>query len=302
MPSIRDRRLRPNRLLLCACAAIVAVGARDRDRARARPREEARRPGGLPGRGRGGRQRRRSRSRAARGGALLIPFLYYFLAPSEAFSVRSSQIVSLVVLGLGEVLVAWIVAREQKARALSADAREVNEALDRAGMAMWEWDVERDRVRWSDAVRGHHGFGRSSRPETFDQLLAWIHPEDRERFRAAVADALAAKSEFEVDVRTSMTARGWSWVQLQGGIRGLRGKRVAGLTRDVTSRRRSVERERFLGGLTRALAVAPDYEGMLVGARATRRSRARRLVLDRRRRGGREHPQRRHAAHRPGQG
>ncbi len=38
---------------------------------------------------------------------------------------------------------------------------------------------------------------------------------------------------------------------------------MSGVTRDVTVRRRSVERERFLGGLTKALAVAPDYDGML---------------------------------------
>ena len=91
-----------------------------------------------------------------------------------------------------------------------------------------------------------------------------MHPDDRERFRSAVTEALATGSSFEVEVRTALTAKGWRWIQLQGSVaRGLRGQRVSGLTRDVTARRRSAERERFLGGLTRTLAVAPDYEGML---------------------------------------
>src|SRR5213076_520844 len=56
----------------------------------------------------------------------------------------------------------------------------------------------------------------------------------------------------------------WRWIQLQGGVRrGLRGKTVSGFVRDVTPARRSVERERFLGELIRALAVAPDYDAML---------------------------------------
>src|SRR4029077_4747277 len=86
----------------------------------------------------------------------------------------------------------------------------------------------------------------------------------REQLRAVVEGALATESDFELEVRTTLTADGWRWVLLQGNVRrGVRGKRVSGLVRDVTIRRRSVERERFVGGLTRALAVAPDYEGML---------------------------------------
>ncbi len=268
MPSIRDRALQSNRLLLSVCAAVVAVGAAtgialalDLD---TKPGAQVVYLVSVAA----------AASVAGLEAGLLaaalsfVPFIYYFLAPSGSWQVSSSQIVSLVVLGLGEVLVAWIVARERRARAVSAGAREVNDALDQAGMAMWEWDVERDRVRWSDDARGRYGFGRTSRPDTFDQLLAWIHPDDRARFRAAVADALAARSSFEVEVRTSLTEKGWRWIQLQGSVRGdvrgLRGKLVAGLTRDVTARRRSVERERFVGGLTRSLAVASDYEGMVV--------------------------------------
>ena len=68
-------------------------------------------------------------------------------------------------------LVAWIVSREQRAREISAGARKVNDALDRAGMAIWEWDVERDRVRWSEDAPGH-GFGWLRRAETFDRAAS----------------------------------------------------------------------------------------------------------------------------------
>ena len=109
-----------------------------------------------------------------------------------------------------------------------------------------------------------YGLGNAVRLDTFAQLLDWMHPDDREGFTSAVEEALAANSGFEVEVRTTLTEQGWRWILLQGNVhRGLRGKRVSGLTRDVTLRRRSVERERFLGGLTKALAVAPDYDEML---------------------------------------
>src|SRR5262249_7039455 len=120
-------------------------------------------------------------------GAVSFPlFIYFFLHRPRAFDVSSSQVVSLVVLCLGFVLVSAIVERERRARALSADAREVNDSLDRAGVAIWEWDPERDRIRWSHDVRGSFGLPRPQRLDTIDQLLAAVNADDRERLREAV--------------------------------------------------------------------------------------------------------------------
>src|SRR5439155_17749631 len=101
-------------------------------------------------------------------GALsLIPFIYFFLNRPRELVVPDSRIVSLVVLAAGAVLVSFIVAREQRARALSAGARDVRDALKRTGMAIWDWDVDRDRLRWSDDVRGMYGLARGVRLDTF---------------------------------------------------------------------------------------------------------------------------------------
>ncbi len=200
----------------------------------------------------------------AAGALSLVPFVYFFLNRPDAFDVDPPQVVSLLVLVAGVVLVSYLVSREQRARALSAGARNVREALNQSGTAIWNWDVERDRLRWSGDVRGMYGLGSGVRLDTFGLLLDWVHPDDREQVREAVAETLAGGPAFEVEVRTTLTPQGWRWILLQGSVkRGVRGKRVSGVTRDVTVRRRSVERERFLGGLTKALAVAPDYDGML---------------------------------------
>lgn len=191
-------------------------------------------------------------------------FIYLFLNNPDAFHVATSRITSLVVLGVGFVLVSYIVAREQRARALSADARDVQDALTQAGMAIWEWDPERDRVRWSHDARGLFGLPRSQRIDTREELLEAVNPDDREALQHLLDGTLETGGEFEVEVRTTLASDGWRWVLLQGNLRrGVRGRRISGLARDVSVRRRSVERERFLGGLTRALAGAPDYDGML---------------------------------------
>jgi GAF domain-containing protein/anti-sigma regulatory factor (Ser/Thr protein kinase) len=197
-------------------------------------------------------------------GALSFPlFIYFFLNRPREFTVATSRIPSLFVLGVGCVIVSYIVARERRAREVSAGAREVNASLSRAGVAMWEWDPERDRMRWSHDLPESFGIGRANRPETLEQLLEAVNPDDRAEVKSAFGDALAG-ANFEVEVRTSLAPGGWCWIQLEGGVRrSLRGKRLSGLVRDVTTARRSIERERFLGGLTRALAVALDYDGLL---------------------------------------
>ena len=104
-------------------------------------------------------------------------------------------------------------------------------------------------------------------------------------------------------MRTSLTAKGWRWIQLQGSV-AARTARPACVRADPGRHRAPAERR------ARALPRRPDAHARgrarlrrdAVRARATRRSRARRLVLDRRGRGRREHPQRRHAAQRPAKG
>ncbi len=95
----------------------------------------------------------------AAGALSLVPFVYFFLNRPDAFDVDPPQVVSLLVLVAGVVLVSYLVSREQRARALSAGAESVREALNQSGTAIWNWDVERDRLRWSGDVRGMYGLG-----------------------------------------------------------------------------------------------------------------------------------------------
>ena len=128
-------------------------------------------------------------------GLLAFPaFVYFFLNRPEAFDVKSSQSVSLIVLGLGVVLVVWIVSREQRARALSAGAQKVSDALDQAGMGCGSGTSSATASAGRTTPAAATGSGRLRRVETFDQLVERIHPDDRERFRAAVTDALAANT------------------------------------------------------------------------------------------------------------
>ena len=237
-------------------------------------------------------------------GALSFPlFIYFFLNRPRSFDVAASRVTSLVVLGLGCALVAYIVARERRARALSASAREVDDSLGRAGVAMWDWDPERDRLRWSHDLPDSFGLARAHRLDSLERLLEAINAEDRERGAVGVRRGAL--------VRLRLRGRG-AHVSCAGrlvlgpapGRRPPQPARQAGLR--SRPRRHDGPPQRRAGALPRR----PDahargrvrLRGDDVGTRPPGGARARRLVLDRRGRRGRQPPQRRIRARRPGQG
>ena len=192
-------------------------------------------------------------------------YIELFLNDPRRFAVPSSGIVPLVTLEAGFVLVSLIVWREQRARALSAGARELASALDQARVFVWQFDVEDDRVRWAGDAGSLTGRLKAPRQATLQDVLARVHDDDRADVEEAIGSALGGGGTFEAEVRVNFGQADWRWLQLQGTVtrRPGRGRRASGLARDVTSRRRREERERFLAGLTQRMAALLDYDQMV---------------------------------------
>ena len=192
-------------------------------------------------------------------------YIELFLNDPRRFAVPSSGIVPLVTLEVGFVLVSLIVWREQSARALSAGARELASVLDQARVFVWQFDVEADRLRWAGDAGSLTGRLKAPRQATLQDVLARVHNDDRADLEEAIRSALGSGGTFEAEVRVSFGPADWRWLQLQGTVarRAGRGRRASGLARDVTSRRRREERERFLAGLTQRMAALLDYDQMV---------------------------------------
>lgn len=179
----------------------------------------------------------------------------------------------------------WGFARARMGRWLSgSDAREqVREsearltlALDAAGMAIWEMDAETGAIwRSSQAARllgedDEAGPVRTRLPDVVQR----IHPEDRAGFQAAVAGAVARRGQVHrVQVRVVwpdgtvrwLEARGQSWLDSEGRLRGLRGTLVdvtdlKGVEDDL---RRNLEELRVVATVAEGTADAGDEETLL---------------------------------------
>src|SRR5512133_3809623 len=73
--------------------------------------------------------------------------------------------------------------------------------LDDRRIGLWEWDVATGRVTGSPCFEFLHYLVPGTLPKTYEGLLRLVHPDDRERFAAAVSQAVEHMKEFSVEYR-----------------------------------------------------------------------------------------------------
>jgi PAS domain S-box-containing protein len=135
--------------------------------------------------------------------------------------------------------------RESEARLRTSEER-LKLAIDAAGLGIWDWDVEQDRLVWDDSVYQLYGVHKDKFSGAFDAWSRCLVPEDVARANADVEAALRGDREFTSDFRVR---------RADGAIRTIRGvaqiirnadgrpMRMVGINRDVTDLL-SAERER----------------------------------------------------------
>jgi PAS domain S-box-containing protein len=141
-------------------------------------------------------------------------------------------------------------------------------AMRAARMADWEWDIERDRITWSDEAASLLGIPTRRLPRRVRDLTRLIHPDDRRAFEQEVASVGRVPGSAPVRLvhRVLTGDGGVRWFEEHAeyfpGADG-RGPRVIGVVFDVTDRRRS---EELLLTVTRGVssAVGEDFFRSLV--------------------------------------
>jgi signal transduction histidine kinase len=75
------------------------------------------------------------------------------------------------------------------------------EAQDLAGLGVWEWDVRTNTVAWSRKLYEIYGLDPDTFGASFEGYLERVHPDDCERVKATVLQALEARDPMLVDER-----------------------------------------------------------------------------------------------------
>jgi PAS domain S-box-containing protein len=112
------------------------------------------------------------------------------------------------------------------------------EAEQIAPFGVWEWEITRNQVRWSDGLYRIYGITPEQFPATYEGYLARVHPDDRARIHNAVQAAYRAQAPFEFTERVVRPSGEVRWLISRGHVdcdaRG-QPRRMTGVCQDVTA-------------------------------------------------------------------
>jgi PAS domain S-box-containing protein len=148
--------------------------------------------------------------------------------------------------------------QKQALEAVQRSEGRLNAAQKMAHIGNWEYDPKTDDIRWSDETCRIYGRAPGSAP-TVEEHIAHIHPDDRERWKKTVFDAMENGRSYEVEFCT-LLPDGSTRIVLSNGECRLddEGKVSAmwGTVQDITERKEA-EQERTR--LLQILEATPDY-------------------------------------------
>ena len=171
----------------------------------------------------------------SRDGSVLGSFAMYYPEP------RSPGVMEIESIGVAARLAAIAVDRARADAALRRNEERLKLALSASKMGTWDWEIEDDRVAWSDGVEPLFGLAPGSFGNHFAAYLELISAEDESRVRASVEAVLSGEAQsYAIEHRVSWPDGSVHWLECKGEVyRDAHGQpvRMAGTCADISERK-----------------------------------------------------------------
>jgi PAS domain S-box-containing protein len=167
---------------------------------------------------------------------VLGTFAVYFRRP------RRPETRHLQLIDISTHIAAIAICRHRETEALRASEERLRVAVTGGNVGTWEWEVESNRLLWSDELKAIFGWPPETADLTLEIFLDAVHPDDLARIRAAIHRALAERADYDVEYRILRTDGSVRWLAAKGCVEHDvvgRPVRMRGVGLDITDRKQA---------------------------------------------------------------
>ena len=138
----------------------------------------------------------------------------------------------------------WQAARAREADEIYERVRErMDTALNRGRCGLWDWDLARGRIYWSDSMFEIVGFPPREELLSFGEVDALVHPEDGSLYDIAAQLAETADGTIDRAFRMRHAGGEWVWLRARAELTTHDGStHVIGIAVDITEEKKYAER------------------------------------------------------------
>jgi PAS domain S-box-containing protein len=148
--------------------------------------------------------------------------------------------------------------RKRTEEVLRGSEERLRLALQAARMGTWDWNIQENQITWSSSMEALFRLPSGEFDGSYDQFVARLHPEDRERVLEAINTAFTTGANYDIEFRVMHSKGRVRWALSQGKVfYDATGQpiRMLGVDLDITERKQAeIEREQIFQLKQAALA------------------------------------------------
>ena len=147
---------------------------------------------------------------------------------------------AVVLLGLGAAYSLQANRAREADRICERVKHRIDSALSRGRCGLWDWDLARGRLYWSDSTYEMLGYRRREEFLSFGEVNAMLHPGDGDLYNLANQLVAASNSYLDHDFRIRNAEGGWVWLRARAELvddPDYGGRHLVGIAVDITEQR-----------------------------------------------------------------
>ncbi|HEX6142683.1 MAG TPA: PAS domain-containing protein [Geminicoccaceae bacterium] len=141
-----------------------------------------------------------------------------------------------------------ITERKRREKALRVSEERLRLAQSAAKIGIWDWNPRSNETAFNAEYYAIMGLEPGT-PHGYQDFLALVHPEDRERVDRAMQASLSSGARYSVEHRIRRPDGAERWVAAEGDVATSKegvGRHILGTVRDITNRKHAEERQVML--------------------------------------------------------